>query len=178
VFFRGRGKLLITCYKLEYQNYYLIKKNTILYVLFPDEAFPCIENLVCPFPRKKNAVAMTIKYSIQNEFMINLTYESWDNIFTDDDVNTIFNNFLHTYLRNFYSSFPVITTQYKPSNKVNGIKTFCLNKRELYLISRNTNNPKFREHYKSYCKIFSNVIKAAKNIIIIERFQFPIIQIL
>jgi hypothetical protein len=96
--------------------------------------------------------------------MINLTYESWDNIFTDDDVKTIFNHFLYTYLRNFYSSFPLITSQYKPNNKVNGMKTSCLHKREIYLISRKTNNPKLREHYKSYCKILSNVIKAAKKL--------------
>jgi hypothetical protein len=96
--------------------------------------------------------------------MINLTYESWDNIFTDNDVNTIFNNFLHTYLRNFYSSFPLITSQYKPNKKVNSIKTSCLHKREIYLISRNTNNSKLREHYKSYCKILSHVINAAKKL--------------
>lgn len=44
------------------------------------------------------------------------------------------------------------------------MKNFCLHKRKLYLISRNTNNPKLREHCKSYCKIFSNVIKAAKKL--------------
>jgi hypothetical protein len=66
VFFRGRGKLLITCYNLEEQNHYLIKKNTILYILVADEAFPYIENLMRPFSRKRNAVAMRIKFSIQN----------------------------------------------------------------------------------------------------------------
>jgi hypothetical protein len=64
VFFRGRGILLITCYNLEDQNHYLIKKYTVLYVLVANEAFPHIENVMCPFPRKKNAVAMTIKFSI------------------------------------------------------------------------------------------------------------------
>jgi hypothetical protein len=34
-------------------------------ILVADEAFPRIENLTCPFP-KKNVVAMTIKFSIQN----------------------------------------------------------------------------------------------------------------
>jgi len=110
--------------------------------------------------------------------MINLTCKSWDNIFTDDDIGTIFNNFFHTYLRSFYSRFPFITSQYKPSNKVNDIKTSCPHKRELNLISRNTKNPKLREHYKSYCKILSNVIKAAKKLMITERFQFPINRIL
>jgi hypothetical protein len=40
-----------------------------------------------------------------NEFMIKLSYETWDNIFVDKDVDTIFNSFLNTYLRIFYSSF-------------------------------------------------------------------------
>jgi hypothetical protein len=52
-----------------------------------------------------------------------------------------------------------------PVNKdwiTTGIKTSRLHKRELYLISRNSNNPQLKMHYKSYCKILSNVIKAAK----------------
>jgi hypothetical protein len=42
-----------------------------------------------------------------SDFKINLSYEFWSGIFTDDDVNTIFNNFMNTYLRIFFSSFPV-----------------------------------------------------------------------
>jgi hypothetical protein len=105
------------------------------------------------------------KYFV-NEFVINLSYKSWDNNFNDDD-NGTFNNFLNTYLRNFYSSFPLITSQYKPSNKAwitKGIKTSHLHTRELYLISRNTNSQKLREHYKSYCNILSNVITEAKKL--------------
>jgi hypothetical protein len=56
------------------------------------------------------------KYSIA-EFMTNLSYESWDIIFIDDDVDTIFNYFLNTYLRIFYSSFPLRNVQSKSSNK-------------------------------------------------------------
>jgi hypothetical protein len=44
------------------------------------------------------------KYST-TEFMTNLSYESWDNIFVDDDVDTIFDNFLNTYLRIFILVF-------------------------------------------------------------------------
>lgn len=92
--------------------------------------------------------------------MIDLSYESWDIIFKDNDVNTVFNNFLNTYLRNFYYTFPLIT-EYKPSNKewiTKGTKT-CL-----YLISTNINNLKLRECYKSYFKILSDVTKVAKKL--------------
>jgi hypothetical protein len=44
------------------------------------------------------------KFSVW-DFKINLSYESWTNIFTDDDVNAMFNNFLNTHLRIFYSAF-------------------------------------------------------------------------
>jgi len=33
-----------------------------------------------------------------SEFQLNLSYESWDNVFNGDGVDTIFNNFLNTYL--------------------------------------------------------------------------------
>jgi hypothetical protein len=41
------------------------------------------------------------------DFNTKLSYESWENIFGENNVNTIFNNFLNTYLRIFYSSFPL-----------------------------------------------------------------------
>ncbi|GFG36914.1 hypothetical protein Cfor_12463 [Coptotermes formosanus] len=70
-----------------------------------------------------------------NEFMIQLSYETWDNIFIDQDVDTIFNSFLNTYLRIFYSNFP--KKQVKAKTKSNtwmtdGIKISCQHKRELY----------------------------------------------
>jgi uncharacterized protein with ParB-like and HNH nuclease domain len=49
------------------------------------------------------------KYSIE-EFKIRLTYESWINIFSNNDnmdVDTLFNMFLNNYLRIFYTSFPL-----------------------------------------------------------------------
>jgi hypothetical protein len=42
-----------------------------------------------------------------SEFQINLSYESWDAIFTDESVDSVFNSFLNTYLRIFYHSFPL-----------------------------------------------------------------------
>jgi hypothetical protein len=40
-----------------------------------------------------------------NEFFIQLSYETCDSIFVDQDVDTIFNSFLNTYQRIFYSDF-------------------------------------------------------------------------
>jgi hypothetical protein len=43
-----------------------------------------------------------------------------------------------------------------------GIKISINHKRELYLSSRNSKNQKLKEHYKSYSKLLSKVIKDAK----------------
>jgi hypothetical protein len=42
-----------------------------------------------------------------NQFKFLLSYENWEEVFSDKNVNTIFNNFLNTYLRIFYTSFPL-----------------------------------------------------------------------
>jgi hypothetical protein len=42
-----------------------------------------------------------------DNFKLNLSYELWEEIFLDDEVDKLFNNFLNTYLRIFNSSFPV-----------------------------------------------------------------------
>ena len=36
-----------------------------------------------------------------------LSYENWEDVFVKKDVNTLFNNFLNTYLRIFYACFPI-----------------------------------------------------------------------
>lgn len=84
--------------------------------------------------------------------MINLSQESWEYILTDNDFNTTFNNVLNNLLRVFYSRFPSIISQYKPTNnkqktKKKG-KTSYIIKPEVNLISRNTNETKLRQRYK------------------------------
>jgi len=42
-----------------------------------------------------------------NDFLTKLSYETWDTIFSTDEVNIMFNSFLDTYLKMFYSNFPL-----------------------------------------------------------------------
>jgi len=102
-----------------------------------------------------------------SEFAINLSHENLDNVFIEEDVNTVFNNFLNTYLKIFNSSFPLQKIYSTHNNKpwiTTGIKTSCQYKRELYFTSRDSNNSKLKTYYKSYCLILSKVIKAAKHL--------------
>ena len=67
---------------------YLLKKrgNCVLWVLFFSNFVLC----KFIFPHK-----------------LYICYESWSNVFNDGDLDSIFNNFLNTYLRIYCNSFPL-----------------------------------------------------------------------
>jgi len=99
------------------------------------------------------------------DFNNKLSYELWDNVFSEKDVNTSFNNFLDTYLKLFNSCFPLKKVQCKPKNKAwltQGIQISCLNKRKLFIAQRNSNDLNRTVYYKKYCKILTRVVKLAK----------------
>ena len=100
------------------------------------------------------------------QFAINLSYENWD-VFIEEDVDTVYNNFLNTYLRILNSIFPLQKIYSTHNNKpwiTTGIKTTCQHKREFYLTSRASNNSKLNAHCKFYCLILSKVIKASEQL--------------
>jgi len=102
-----------------------------------------------------------------NDFLTKLSCETWDTVFSTDDVNIMFNSFLDTYLKMFYSSFPLKRVHLNKKHKnwiTLGILTSCKHKRELFTACRNNNNPDLLKHYKSYCKILSAIIKEAKKL--------------
>jgi hypothetical protein len=73
----------------------------------------------------------------------------------------------NTYVRIFYTSFPLVKTKTSQNLKpwlTKGIKISCLNKRRLHLKYRNSNNPTFKTHYKRYCQILCKVITTAKRL--------------
>ena len=99
-----------------------------------------------------------------------LSYETWDDVFSETEVNVSYNNFLNTYLRIFYASFPMVKVKTPQSPKPwisKGIKISCINKRKLYLDCRNSTNVDSKNHYKTYCQVLSEVIKQQKTYTII-----------
>jgi hypothetical protein len=80
-----------------------------------------------------------------------LGYDSWDNVFNGDDVDTIFHNFLNTYLRIFYHTFPLTRCQNTLNNKpwiTPGIIRSSQHKRDLYLLCRSSKDSKLNNYYK------------------------------
>jgi hypothetical protein len=100
-----------------------------------------------------------------DNFKLNLSYELWEKIFLDNEVDKLLNNFLDTHLRIFNSSFPVKKLFNNYNDKAwltAGIRISCQHKRSLYMLCRDVKTSILYTHYKKYCRILREVIKAAK----------------
>ena len=124
-----------------------------------------LSNILISAPRHVSSFTRKINnYSI-SQFTHLLSHKNWENVFLEANVNKIFNNFLNTFLRIFYSSFPVHKSHHSLKQKpwlTSGIKISCDNKRKLYLTYRNSNDPNFKEYYRKYCRTLTKVILSAK----------------
>ena len=79
------------------------------------------------------------KHSI-SDFICDLSNETWANVFDVTDVNLMFNSFLNTYLRIFYSCFPLTRTKNSKHNNnwiTLGIRTSCKRKKKAILTNYN-----------------------------------------
>ena len=98
------------------------------------------------------------------DFQMKLSFESWETVFENNDKDTMFNAFLNTYLRIFYSSFPLKKLNTKPKSNTwitLGIRNYCKHKRDLPILCRNSNESKLETYYKT-CTILSNFTQEAK----------------
>jgi hypothetical protein len=70
-----------------------------------------INNNIHKMVQNQIHIRRIISESSTLDFQINLSYELWRDIFIDNDVDTIFNNFLNTYLRILNSCFWISKTR-------------------------------------------------------------------
>jgi hypothetical protein len=104
----------------------------------------------CHYYTKRQVNRMNIE-----NIMFNLSFETWDEVFADDDVDKIFNSFFNSYLRAFNNSFPVRKIFHKYSNRpwlTAGIRISCHHKRNLYMLCRDLKSPILLAHYKNTVK--------------------------
>jgi hypothetical protein len=81
------------------------------------------------------------------------------------DVDSLFSIFLNNYLRIIYTSFPLWKIIERSESRqwiTMGIRTYCDCKRQLYLLSKDSNDINLIKYYKQYCKILVGVITEAK----------------
>jgi hypothetical protein len=151
-------------------NIFLDKKriNTKVYPIINgisdhDAQLAILLDLTCSY-NTPSIYTRVINDHLLNNFVEQLSYESWESIFSNDDVNTIFNHFSDTYLKIFQSCFLVKRKLISLNSKpwiTQGIKISCANKK-LYDTTKHSNDPGFRLYYKKYCKILASTIEASK----------------
>ena len=84
-----------------------------------DAQIICLHNTDLPIQQRQSISKRTINNTTTiAQFKTNLSYESWPNVFNDGDLDSSFNNFLNTYLRIYYNSFP-LQKVYLNNNKKN-----------------------------------------------------------
>ena len=91
-----------------------------------------------------------------NQFILLLSYENWEDVFLDANVDLIFNNFLNTYLRLFYASFPIKKSHNFHKSKpwlTRGIRISCANKRTLFLACRKNNDSNCKKYYRTLSSV-------------------------
>jgi hypothetical protein len=64
-----------------------------------------LNNFSLPISNIEPAYIRNINKNTIDEFQPQLSWEQWDNIFGNNNVTDMFNNFLNTYLRCYYSGF-------------------------------------------------------------------------
>jgi len=130
-----------------------------------DAQIIALSDIMCLPPKQLPTYTRIIDKNSIRKFSEILSYENWEEVFRDVDVNRIFNSFQNTFLRIFLSSFQIRKKFELNKPKpwlTTGIKISCRNKRELFLKYRCSNDPGFKSYYKKYCKVLSSVIIAAK----------------
>jgi hypothetical protein len=104
-----------------------------------------LHNTDIPTQQVKHVSMRRINETTLAQFKLNLSYESWYNVFNNEDLDTSFNTFLNTYMRIYYTSFP-LERVYLNNNKktwlTKGIRISCQQKRNLYSI---LNTPQIRK---------------------------------
>jgi hypothetical protein len=71
------------------------------------------------------------------DFQYKLSFETWDSVCNTSDINKVYNSFLNSFLRIFYSSFPLKELTFNSNSNTwitPGIKISCKHKRDLYLL--------------------------------------------
>ena len=129
-----------------------------------DAQLAILLDLTCSYNTPSISTRIINDHSLNN-IVEQLSYESWESVFSNDDVNNIFNYFSDTYLKIFQSCF-LIKRKFTSLNLkpwiTHGIKISCANKKKLYETTKYSNDPDFRLYYKKYCKTLASTIETSK----------------
>ena len=67
-----------------------------------------LTDISTPIPKQSFSLHRKFDNSTIRNFVYLLSYENWENVFVEENVNIIYNNFVNTYLRILYANFPFV----------------------------------------------------------------------
>jgi len=121
-------------------------------LILPELTTPSIKSL----PKYKRVI---IDYSVQ-KFITALSQENWDIVFSNHNINAMFNCFSDIYLKIFQACF-LTKLKRNPHNPkpwlTQGIKTSCYNKRKLYQLSKLKKDCNFTLYFNRYSKLLKSI---------------------
>jgi len=126
-------------------------------------------NLTPPIDNSKPIPTRNINEQSVTKFLSLLSWQLWEEVFEENNknVNDMFNQFLNTYLRYYNASFLKTYVNTKHSHNAwitKGIIISSKRKKELFTLSRISNNYNLKLYYKKYCSILTKVICNAKKL--------------
>jgi hypothetical protein len=68
-------------------------------------------------PKQSFSLIRKVDNNTIRNFVYLLSYENWENVFLEENVNIIYNNFVNTYLRIFCASFPLVKLKNSQNSK-------------------------------------------------------------
>ena len=80
-----------------------------------------ISKTLCQSQYDRTTTVRKVDQHTISDFIDKLSKESWDSTFNNTDVNHMFNSFLNTFLRIFYSCFPLARIKNKKNNTISWI---------------------------------------------------------
>ena len=105
-----------------------------------------------PAQNSKTIITRSFNKINTANFLNYLSYENWRDVFMENDTNSMYNNFLNTFLRGFNYSFPTFRKHIDShiQNKwiTKGILVSCRRKKELYILNKYTHNQQIKTYYK------------------------------
>jgi len=124
-----------------------------------------LPELTTPLIRSPLLYTRVINDYLVQKFTTALIQENWVKIFSNHNINTIFNCFSDIYLKIFQSCF-LSKLKRNPFNPkpwlTQGIKTSCYNKRKLYQLSKLKKDRYFNLYFNRYSKLLKSIIKTSK----------------
>lgn len=102
-----------------------------------DAQLVTLKSFSLPLSNTEPSYIRNINKNTIAEFQLQLSWEQWDNIFGNNNINDMFNNFLNTYLRCYYSS--VLKKEIKSNATQNQwiterIKVSCKKRRNFFIV--------------------------------------------